>query len=963
MKVNSMIPALSLIIIFGTGFNSTASEYDLAPAPGVTTTNLYRANIENHADALALSAIECDALMKVKNGFLLLATPDQEKRLAETGLQYRLIVAGVDRQNLALDMRNEPEVAGFYPVVFDENGIRLIRFEWDKGDVTNRETGLTPILTHNLQFFYREPLGFDKSKAADPIVLDSLISQVEEDSCRSYTEQLEAFNGRLSGTGSNYASRDWLADKFEDFGYDSVVIDGFQAYVDGSNKQCYNVLAYKIGTLYQEDHIIIGAHFDAEKGSPGADDNASGTAGVLEIARVLQNVETNATMVFAMFDAEEGDYRGSQHYVNRAFVVQERIVFMLCLDMIAYMENDSLARLHCGDNDTIGILWEEMGDSLPGVGLTGVLGEHFGSDQVSFMAFGYDVLGITEWIPTPYYHEPQDSTTYLEFDYTRRIVQASLATVYEADGTYIPEPEVMVRFPNGTPRLFLPEIPPTFEVSVKTYGGAELVPGSVQLHYSVNSGAPISSEMTDLGNDLYGHTLSPLDCYNEVVYYISAEESSTGIHYFPDPDTGIQAFTGTGLDTIIYDNFDRDLGWTTSGDATEGHWERFWPYTNAWGSPDVNYEMGNGFCYQTGGYRGVDVDDGMATLISPSFDLSGGEAFLQYARWYTNHLMTPHPPTDIFEIYISNDDGLSWVSLETIGPENAVAGWTLCNFWISGIIEPTDKVRLRFDASDYGTDSNIEAGLDAFLIIMRSYGPLILTQELPYWNVGLPYWQQLTAVGCTDEITWVDKYGHLEGSGLVLSSDGILSGIPDETGLILFTAVATDEMDRSDEHLYSFNVNPVLSITTQTLPTGITNNAYTYQLHSTGGTGTKVWRDKNDDLSIIGFSLTSGGLLQGITSDTITTNFVAQIEDDIGALDEAEFTLKIRPPYSCGDANSDQTINVGDAVFLIAYVFTGGPSPEPEEAGDANCDGQVNVGDAVYLIAYVFSGGAEPCCP
>jgi hypothetical protein len=68
-------------------------------------------------------------------------------------------------------------------------------------------------------------------------------------------------------------------------------------------------------------------------------------------------------------------------------------------------------------------------------------------------------------------------------------------------------------------------------------------------------------------------------------------------------------------------------------------------------------------------------------------------------------------------------------------------------------------------------------------------------------------------------------------------------------------------------------------------------------------------------------------------------------------------------PYVCGDANGDGDVNVADAVFLIAYVFKGGPAPDPVEAGDANCDGDVNVGDAVYLIAYVFKGGPEPCCP
>jgi len=65
----------------------------------------------------------------------------------------------------------------------------------------------------------------------------------------------------------------------------------------------------------------------------------------------------------------------------------------------------------------------------------------------------------------------------------------------------------------------------------------------------------------------------------------------------------------------------------------------------------------------------------------------------------------------------------------------------------------------------------------------------------------------------------------------------------------------------------------------------------------------------------------------------------------------------------CGDANSDQAVNVGDAVFLINYIFRSGSAPDPLSLGDANCDSEVNVGDAVYLIAYIFKGGPEPCCP
>ena len=68
-------------------------------------------------------------------------------------------------------------------------------------------------------------------------------------------------------------------------------------------------------------------------------------------------------------------------------------------------------------------------------------------------------------------------------------------------------------------------------------------------------------------------------------------------------------------------------------------------------------------------------------------------------------------------------------------------------------------------------------------------------------------------------------------------------------------------------------------------------------------------------------------------------------------------------PYLCGDANRDEKIGIGDAVFEINYIFKGGPAPVPAEAGDANCDHAVNVGDAVYTINYIFKGGPPPCCP
>jgi photosystem II stability/assembly factor-like uncharacterized protein len=63
-----------------------------------------------------------------------------------------------------------------------------------------------------------------------------------------------------------------------------------------------------------------------------------------------------------------------------------------------------------------------------------------------------------------------------------------------------------------------------------------------------------------------------------------------------------------------------------------------------------------------------------------------------------------------------------------------------------------------------------------------------------------------------------------------------------------------------------------------------------------------------------------------------------------------------------GDANGDGKITVSDAIYLINYLFKGGPAPDPLLSGDADCDGQVKVSDVIYLINYLFKGGPVPGC-
>lgn len=66
--------------------------------------------------------------------------------------------------------------------------------------------------------------------------------------------------------------------------------------------------------------------------------------------------------------------------------------------------------------------------------------------------------------------------------------------------------------------------------------------------------------------------------------------------------------------------------------------------------------------------------------------------------------------------------------------------------------------------------------------------------------------------------------------------------------------------------------------------------------------------------------------------------------------------------YLRGDANGDGMINMADAVYLVNWLFIGGPAPNPLWVGDANCSGGVDLADAVYIVNWLFIGGPPPGC-
>ncbi|MCP4566882.1 MAG: hypothetical protein GY841_04795 [FCB group bacterium] len=114
--------------------------------------------------------------------------------------------------------------------------------------------------------------------------------------------------------------------------------------------------------------------------------------------------------------------------------------------------------------------------------------------------------------------------------------------------------------------------------------------------------------------------------------------------------------------------------------------------------------------------------------------------------------------------------------------------------------------------------------------------------------------------------------------------------------------------------------------------------------------------------------ISCGGSLNGESTDFLLSSTLGQTAVGTGNADGIVLNHGFWQEFmgsccnSAGDANDDGAINVGDAVYMINYVFKGGPAPNCGDEGDANSDCALNVGDAVFLINYVFKSGPPPEC-
>jgi len=1033
--------------------------------------DLYRVWIDSQVDAEKLIANGAEAVVVVTGGYLVMADGLQAARLETSGLKLDHLASGIEKDQLALDNRRDNLNTFRFPSLYADGGLRLYNVE--NAEAVRGDDGLRLIPIHNefLKIEYNPPKHINDALVYQADGIQEVIDGVDQDSVDYYLHYLEAFNGRLSGTAANYASRDWIAGKFTSFGYTDVQLDpftGLQLY-GYDPVSSYNVIARKTGTRYPDRQIVIGAHFDAVPGSPGADDNGSGTTGVIEIARVLADIETEMTIIFVTFDSEESGLHGAWHYADRAAYYGDDIICMLNMDMIGHYENDLYADVKYGPEQAFAELWIRLADSL--IGLEGLLGgQSSHSDHFAFAQNGFDVAFLAEYIFSNVYHTYQDSTTRINFDYMTKMIKGTLATAYAVGTSPLP-----------------------VEITELQDGGDGQ---SMQVNWVI-AGDPYIDHYT-----VYFDTEPPSSLDSVVVAAVDTSALLTGLTMGQQYAFRVIAYDVEGDGSVIYTQeygspniipaapqglraqpFQRAIHLNWAANNTELDFSHYTLIRDGMVLPetitdtffvDDDFSLGSDFhsylvlakdndgnvsdtigveatimraaTFEPGRILAVNRSGKQTALITHETvtgefmrDALDGYDFDYYSD--TAHSSASRP--DSFQLIdmldyelvifgaeagraddLGNDPIFGGI-LDTIGYYMSLGGKVIV-FGRWGDLSTSGQSNnvLTFNPGDPNYGYTDYFHIDYRTQVLGTFTPTTIHSQLVGAQNSIPAYPALT----WDSLASVDHSSPwTEVSGVPCPS--VISPLSGPE--VIYTGVARDDSAFIDDEIlawryieddykYVFFEIPLsfmernaansalqaavadlisdgpgayatlIDIDTLNIPIGppATVTIYLGDFRSgmiagdVDGSTIRV----NDDL--VPQSTTVLSSYPGFTGEVLeivvdgddfaaTYGAIADTTETVYALDwnfngdpivnfNSGPVAVVPVMFEAGDANGDRSLNVGDAVFMINYVFKGGPPPDPMAAGDPNGDCALNVGDAVYLINYVFKSGpvpiADPAC-
>jgi hypothetical protein len=484
----------------------------------------------------------------------------------------------------------------------------------------------------------RLPTGNWQLGVTDPGI-QAAVNAVSASNLEQHVVDLSSIFTRCASSSGAITARNQIAAKLQGFGYST-------SYQTFSGSYSANVVAELPGTAVPERVVVIGAHYDSIGSScsgsgPGADDNASGTAGVIEAARVLANAGPfENTIRFILFSAEEFGLIGSNYSSGQSQSAGEDIVAMINSDMSAYRANGDTRDVDFVTNNSTGSLisfcssvsslyvgnWASKQGSLSG----GT------SDHQSYFQDGFPAIFFFEDVSqySPYIHSsadsyPQSTTDFLLSQMLVRGIVASAATLAEPVDLTL----------SHTPLVDTQSLGP-YEVrcQVGTPGGGNV--STVDLHYAIGSGAFQAVAMTPDGGDWRAFIPgggSPVT----IEYYISATDDLGGSEELPNVTLGAAPFEFFVGQLVVhyFNDFEAggDQGWTHGQVATQDDWQHDSPNGSA---GDASSAFSGSRCWGNdlgiSGFNGEYQSNVHNWLRSPTINLSAASTvLLQYRRWLT----------------------------------------------------------------------------------------------------------------------------------------------------------------------------------------------------------------------------------------------------------------------------------------------------------------------------------------
>ena len=273
-----------------------------------------------------------------------------------------------------------------------------------------------------------------------------MLDQVNMDSLEATVQHLQDYGSRIWDSDNAFAASDWIASRMEALGLEVEQQPFYASTWMGSGNAAPNVIGIQRGTLYPDTYVVCGSHFDSFSyeamfgggPAPGADDNATGVASVLESARIMTQYEFEYSIIYCAYGCEEMGLYGSEAYASRCQQEGMDIIGYFNNDMNGYLYGDQI-HIDCiypNSVEPIGTYYMNVGEVYyPELPIRHVNFNEGDSDHTSFNNHGY--MGIYPFEDyqnySPYIHTPNDliGTSVNSFEMSRQYCQMNIACLAE----------------------------------------------------------------------------------------------------------------------------------------------------------------------------------------------------------------------------------------------------------------------------------------------------------------------------------------------------------------------------------------------------------------------------------------------------------------------------------------------------------------------------------------------------